>query len=78
MNEFSRIKMRSRRGLKELDVIFQHYLECHYPTASATEIQKLDELLNIQDPVLWDMLLGIIPVPEAYAELIEKLRAIHD
>ncbi|QTR48653.1 FAD assembly factor SdhE [Candidatus Thiothrix anitrata] len=74
MSELSRLKMRSRRGLKELDVVFQYYLEHHYPSANAEEIQRLDELLTMQDPILLDMLLAMIPVPDEYAELIEKLR----
>lgn len=78
MSELSRLKMRCRRGLKELDVIFQHYLEHHYATASPTEIQQLDELLTLQDPVIWDMLLDIIPIPAPYAALIIKLRVVNE
>ena len=78
MSELSRLKMRCRRGLKELDVIFQHYLECHYATASPTEIQQLDELLTLQDPVIWDMLLDMIPIPSPYTDLIAKLRVINE
>lgn len=78
MSELSRLKMRCRRGMKELDVIFQHYLQTHYPSASAAEIRLLDELLDMQDPPLFGMILGMEPVSEAYASLIEKLRKAHD
>ncbi|MGB3918030.1 succinate dehydrogenase assembly factor 2 [Thiothrix litoralis] len=78
MSELSRLKMRSRRGLKELDVVLQHYLEHHYPSASPTDIQRLDELLDLQDPLLFGMLLGMDPVPEAYTALINTLRQAHD
>jgi antitoxin CptB len=78
MSELSRLKMRCRRGMKELDVVFQHYLQAHYPNASAAEIRLLDELLDMQDPLLFGMILGMEPVPEAYASLIEKLRKAHD
>lgn len=78
MSELSRLKMRCRRGLKELDVIFQHYLERHYPNANPTERQRLDELLAMQDPIIWDMLLDTIPFPDEYAELVAKLRVVHD
>ena len=77
MSELSRLKMRSRRGLKELDVVFQHYLEHHYPNASPSEIQRLDELLDMQDPLLFGMLLGMDPVPERYETLIGTLRQAH-
>ncbi|UOG91158.1 MAG: succinate dehydrogenase assembly factor 2 [Candidatus Thiothrix sulfatifontis] len=78
MSELSRLKMRCRRGLKELDVIFQHYLERHYPTASPIEQQRLDELLAMQDPLIWDMLLDTIPFPNEYNDLIAKLRVVND
>jgi antitoxin CptB len=78
MSELSRLKMRCRRGLKELDVIFQHYLERHYPNASPAELQRLDELLAMQDPLIWDMLLDAIPFPDQYADLIAKLRVVND
>lgn len=78
MSELSRLKMRCRRGLKELDVIFQHYLERHYPSATPAELQRLDELLAMQDPLIWDMLLDAIPFPDQYADLIAKLRIVND
>lgn len=78
MNELSRLKLRCRRGMKELDIVFQRYLERHYPTASVSEIQRLDELLEWQDPPLFGMVLGINDVPPAYVTLIEKLRDAHD
>ena len=77
MGELSRLKMRSRRGLKELDVVFQHYLEHHYPNASPSDIQRLDELLDMQDPILLGMLLDMDPVPERYTQLIAILRQSH-
>lgn len=78
MSELSRLKMRCRRGMKELDVVFQHYLTAYYPTATPEEIQRLDELLEMQDPLLFGMVLGLDPVPDIYTDLIEKLRHTHD
>lgn len=78
MSELSRLKMRCRRGMKELDVVFQHYLATHYPTATPEEIQRLDELLDMQDPLLFGMVLGLDPTPDEYVSLIEKLRHAHD
>ena len=77
MSELSRLKLRCRRGMKELDVVFNHYLNQHYASASPLEKQYLDELLDMQDPLLFGMLLGMDPVPPAYADIIEKLRYAH-
>lgn len=74
MSELSRLKLRCRRGMKELDVLFQHYLDAHYPSANPEEIHHFDELLDMQDPLLFAMILDMEPVPEAYANLIAKLR----
>lgn len=73
MSELSRLKMRCRRGMKELDVVFQHYLENHYPAASPEELECLNELLDMQDPLLFGMVLGLDEVPERYQALIGKL-----
>jgi antitoxin CptB len=78
MSELSRLKMRCRRGLKELDVIFQHYLEHHYANAPPTEIQQLETLLAMQDPIIWDLLLDAVPVPPEYHTLIAKLRVVNE
>ena len=42
------------------------------------EKQCLDELLETQDPVLFDWILGMTPVPERYHSLINKLRLAHE
>lgn len=76
--EYSRVKMRCRRGLKELDVVFTHYLAHYYSQADNEEKQCLDELLETQDPVLFDWILGMTPVPERYNSLINKLRLAHE
>lgn len=73
MSELSRLRLRCRRGMKELDVIFVRYLEKHYPQADTQEKEYLDELLNLQDPILFGMILGTEPVPEKYTTLIQKL-----
>ena len=77
MSELSRLKMRCRRGMKELDVVFGTYLEHHYANADDQEKQRLNELLDMQDPLLFGMVLGLDPVPEQYEDLIQKLRQVH-
>lgn len=73
MSELSRLRLRCRRGMKELDVIFMRYLEKHYPEASEQEKKVLDEVLDLQDPILFGMILGMDTVPEKYQPLIQKL-----
>lgn len=73
MSELSRLKLRCRRGMKELDVMLMRYLERYYETASEQERIYLDELLDLQDPILYGMVMGMDTAPEHYQPLIAKL-----
>lgn len=52
-----------RRGMKELDVMLERYFECRWPEAGAGERAAFVELLEMQDPDLWDLLKGLMPDP---------------
>lgn len=54
MTEEARLRWLCRRGMKELDVLLARYLERDYPRATAAERAAFRELLECQDPVLWD------------------------
>lgn len=74
MDQLPKIKWRARRGMREMDRLFDQYLENHYPTASAEEKNLLIELLEMQDPELFDLLLLRVPASsDAQEQLIRKL-----
>ncbi len=54
----SRLRWRCRRGMRELDVVLQRYLEQRYVAAPAEEQAAFELLLEEQDPVLLDYLTG--------------------
>ena len=54
----ARLRWRCRRGMRELDVVLQGYLENCYPQASAAEQRAFELLLELQDPQLFAYLLG--------------------
>ena len=54
----SRLRWRCRRGMRELDVVLQRYLDVHYGAASAAEQRAFEELLDQQDPQLLSFLMG--------------------
>lgn len=54
MNDTARLRWLCRRGMKELDVLLERYLERDYPAAPEGERAAFRELLECQDPVLWD------------------------
>lgn len=76
MSELSRFKMRCRRGMKELDFVLTRYLERDFNTADEEEIKRFDELLELQDPVLFGVLFQTEPTPEQFVELAAKIRQI--
>lgn len=74
MSEQARLKWLCRRGMKELDVLLEHYLEHHYPRVSEAEQQAFREILDIDDPVLWYYVMGKdSPADEAQQVVIHKL-----
>lgn len=75
MNERSKLRWRCRRGMKELDVLLEGYLERYYDTASEQEQRVFVDLLEMEDPQLFSYLTGRqTPTDEALAHVIGKIR----
>ena len=53
-----KLKWLCRRGMKELDLLFEGYLENDYPGASRAQRQAFATLLGYQDPRIVDLLFG--------------------
>ena len=53
----SRLRWRCRRGTKELDVVMNRYLQERYETATAEEQASFNQLLDIEDPIIFDWLM---------------------
>lgn len=64
----SRLQWRCRRGLLELDLLLQAFLQDGYAALSADERQYLDRLLELPD----DTLLGYIQGRQEPAEIYFK------
>ena len=56
MNELNRIRWRCRRGMLELDIILQRFVDKYYMQLNKTELQHFDILLDLPDNDLWDMI----------------------
>ncbi|HEA26626.1 MAG TPA: succinate dehydrogenase assembly factor 2 [Ectothiorhodospiraceae bacterium] len=57
----------------ELDIILERYLQQHYIDASAKERAQFIELLEMQDPQLYQLVTGAISPAKIYTELITKI-----
>ncbi len=58
MSEMSRLRWLCRRGMKELDLLLNHYLERFYPSATTSDQQAFRSILEMPDPELNDLILG--------------------
>ena len=75
MSELSKLRWRCRRGMRELDLLLMRYLDTYYETASATEQQAFQDLLEIQDPEIFSYLTGKQTAEDANVQrLAEQLR----
>ncbi len=58
MENLQKLTWRCRRGTKELDVLMQRFLNEFYQTASPNLQQAFETMLEMQDPELYDLLIG--------------------
>ena len=62
-----------RRGMLELDVLFQRVLEKQYATFSAEEKRLFSQLLTQDDPTLYDWLIADVPCTDTTLQPIVQL-----
>lgn len=71
----SKLAWRCRRGMLELDLLLQGFLDRGYDELSADERVAFDALLAIQDNMLLEYLLGrMTPVDPMLARVVAALR----
>ena len=58
MVEYSELKWRCRRGMLELDILLNTYLDRRYTRMSHEQGKIFSEVLDYPDQVLFDLLLG--------------------
>jgi antitoxin CptB len=70
----SRLRWRSRRGMRELDQVLGGWLDRHAGTANAELIARYEALLAVEDSEIWAWLMGREAPPPQHASLIDELR----
>lgn len=71
-----RLKWLCRRGMKELDLLMESYLQQDYPQASKARQAAFEKLLGYQDPLILDLLFG--RERDADAEVQALIDILHD
>lgn len=70
-----KLHWKCRRGMKEMDILFEHYLNGYYPQADILHQQAFQALCDMQDPIISDYLFErSTPDSEAVADIIEIMR----
>ncbi|MDE2624672.1 MAG: succinate dehydrogenase assembly factor 2 [Betaproteobacteria bacterium] len=73
--ERERLRWRSRRGLLEMDLILQRFLDRHLATLSVEDTQAYDALLDLPDNDFLDLVMGrAAPADDTLGQVLEKIR----
>lgn len=73
-----RLRWLCRRGTKELDALYGWWLEQRYAEAAPTLRAAFAELLQEQDPDLWDWTIGRADPPRAdWGLIVGEIRTHH-
>lgn len=68
------LRWQLRRGMRELDVLFERYYVSHYADADARERAQFERLLAHEDPDIWRWVLEPDAVPEEFRDVLAALR----
>lgn len=73
-----RLRWRTRRGTRELDALFGGWLDESFAAVCEAQKQAFDELLDVQDPDLWDWVMGHArPERADFQAIIDDIRTRH-
>ena len=75
--ELKKLRWRCRRGMRELDQLFERWLAHDYPLATDVERVVFLRLLDCEDDKLWRWFMGYEACPHAHAiPLMQKILAL--
>ena len=73
---FRRLYWRCRRGFLENDLLLQHFLQRDGESLDDEEMERLNHLLDCDDPTLWELLSGRARCEdEGMQQMVERIRA---
>ena len=56
MKELERARWRCRRGLLELDIVLQRFMDRYYTQLDESGLEQFERLLALPDNDLWDLI----------------------
>jgi antitoxin CptB len=77
MMNAKKLVWRCRRGVRELDVLFERFLETEYPQLSESQKVAFERMLEVQDPIIMDWLFSKSQPQDPELEmLVQRLQLI--
>jgi antitoxin CptB len=75
--ELARLRWRCRRGMRELDVLLERFIEADSAFTDPSQRAAFARLLELPDPLLAEwLILGLEP-PQGLEDIVERIRS-HD
>ncbi len=72
---YQRLRWHCRRGLLELDLVLRGFLDRHYTTLTASELDTFGALLEYPDQTLLGWLNGLETAPDnGLKQIVRKIR----
>jgi antitoxin CptB len=66
----------NHRGTRETDILIGGFVSRHIQSFSDPELDALESLLDVPDPIIMDWLMGLAPVPPTHdSTLVAAMRA---
>ena len=69
----NKLRWKSRKGIRELDILLQNYLETHYSTLDSLDKKLFEEVLEIDTYDLLNAISGKSSYNEKYESIITQL-----
>lgn len=71
--EKNRLKQQCRRGMLELDLMLNRFLDDEYDDLNAEQQQSFKEFLTIEDPKMFGCLLKSEPADKQFDEIVQLI-----
>ena len=69
----NKLRWKSRKGIRELDILLQNYLETHYSSLDSLDKKLFEEILEIDTYDLLNAIRGKSSYNEKYESIITQL-----
>jgi len=73
MNHQARMRWRCRRGMLELDIVLQRFIDNHYEQLDEHQLELFEVLLSLSDHDLWNIIIGNTKEPNNQFQPVLKL-----